>query len=261
MPPGHLHRIVAADPPLGLAILRGPRNRKQGRVYLDVWMGAGRYNARECTRLRQMGYTGAEDEGIWVGMVGGDWEGEETLKEESPPPTKGKPPPSNPSVTKTGDKKSFVWAFESDDSSDGADPPPPRSPPQAPTGHERQPRPQDNPPPPKKGWGTVPMTPSSAPKSTSRTPRAWRWAPSPVSTREKRGSCGWNTQITPSSTRWPVASSSPTPKVPKNTWTVFVRAREKPPPPKPLGQLDPKTNPLLDPKTNPPDKPQDQPPD
>ena len=51
-------------------------------------MGAGRYKAREWARLGQMGYTGAEDEGVWAAMVGGDWEGEggEAVKEETPPP-------------------------------------------------------------------------------------------------------------------------------------------------------------------------------
>ena len=45
-------------------------------------MGAGRYKAGEWARLGQMGYTGAEDVGIRAAMVGGDWEGEETVKEK-----------------------------------------------------------------------------------------------------------------------------------------------------------------------------------
>ena len=49
-------------------------------------MGAGRFKAGERARLGHMGYTGAKDEGIWAGMVGGDWEGEEAVKEKSPPP-------------------------------------------------------------------------------------------------------------------------------------------------------------------------------
>ena len=48
-------------------------------------MGARRDRAREWAGLGQMGYTGAEDEGIWAGMVGGDWEGAEAVKEESLP--------------------------------------------------------------------------------------------------------------------------------------------------------------------------------
>ena len=30
-------------------------------------MGAGRYRARECATIGQMGHTGAEDEGKWAG--------------------------------------------------------------------------------------------------------------------------------------------------------------------------------------------------
>ena len=66
---GHLHRLVAADPPLGWAILRGLRDWERGRALLRG-VGAGRYRAGEWARLGQMGYTGAEDEGIWVDMVG-----------------------------------------------------------------------------------------------------------------------------------------------------------------------------------------------
>ena len=86
VPLGHLHRIVAADPPLGSAILRGLRDWEHGKVCSDVWVGAGGYRAGEWARLGQMGCRGAEDEGIWAGMVRGAWEGEETVKEEAPPP-------------------------------------------------------------------------------------------------------------------------------------------------------------------------------
>ena len=45
-----------------------------------------------------MRYTGKGDEGIWATMVGGDWEGDEAVKEEPPPPSKAKPPhPQTPS--------------------------------------------------------------------------------------------------------------------------------------------------------------------
>ena len=85
VPLGHLRRLVAADPRLGLGTLRGLRDCEQRRVFSEVWVGATRYMAGEWARLGQMGYRGAEDEGIWTGMVGGDWEGEGALKEESPP--------------------------------------------------------------------------------------------------------------------------------------------------------------------------------
>ena len=70
VPFGHLHRLVADDPPLGLAILRGPRDWQQGRVCSEVWVCARRDRAGEWAWLGQMGYTGAEDEEIWAGMVG-----------------------------------------------------------------------------------------------------------------------------------------------------------------------------------------------
>ena len=95
VPLGHLH--LAADPPLGLAILRGLRDWKQGRVCSEVWVGAVRYKAGEWAKLGQMGYTGAEDEGIWAAMVGGDWEGEEAVKEEPPPPQGPTTSPQTPS--------------------------------------------------------------------------------------------------------------------------------------------------------------------
>ena len=124
VPLRQLHRLVAADPPLGLAILRGLGDWEQGRVSSEVWVGAGRYRAGEWARLGQMGYTVADDEGGWARMVGGDWEDEEAVKEESPPPPpKAKPSTPKPPVTKTGDKKRSRWHFESDGSSDGASSP------------------------------------------------------------------------------------------------------------------------------------------
>ena len=69
---GHLHRLFAADPPLGLAILRGLKDWEQGRVCLDVSVGAGWYKVGEWARLGHMGYAGAEDEGIWAAMAGLD---------------------------------------------------------------------------------------------------------------------------------------------------------------------------------------------
>ena len=80
VPLWHLQRLVGVNPPLGLAILRELRDWEQGRVCSEVWVGAGRYRAGEWARLGQMGYTDAEDEGIWAGMAGADWEGEEAVK-------------------------------------------------------------------------------------------------------------------------------------------------------------------------------------
>ena len=70
VPLGHLHRLLAADPPLRSAILRGLRDWERGRVYSEVWVGARRYKFGEWARLGQMGYTGAEDKGVRAAMVG-----------------------------------------------------------------------------------------------------------------------------------------------------------------------------------------------
>ena len=42
VPLRHVHQLLAADPPLRLAILRGLRDREQGKVCSEVWVGAGR---------------------------------------------------------------------------------------------------------------------------------------------------------------------------------------------------------------------------
>ena len=86
VPLGHLHCLLTADPPLGWAILRGSGDGEKGRVCSEMWVGAARYRVGEWARLGQMGYTRAEDEGICPAMVGGDWEGEQAVKEETPPP-------------------------------------------------------------------------------------------------------------------------------------------------------------------------------
>ena len=117
-----------ASDTLGLAMLRGLRDWEQRSGSSEVWVGARRYRAGEGAKLGEMGYTGAEDEGIWLGMVRGDWEGEEAVKEDPPPPPRPPRPNHHHPVTKTGDKKSSRWHFESDDSSDGAPPPPPPPP-------------------------------------------------------------------------------------------------------------------------------------
>ena len=59
VPVGHLHRLVAAEPPLWRAILRWLRDWEQGRVCSEVWVGARRYRSGEWARVGQMGYTGS----------------------------------------------------------------------------------------------------------------------------------------------------------------------------------------------------------
>ena len=55
--------------------------------------------AGEWVKMGQVVYKVAEDEEVWVGMVGGDWQGqgEEELKEENPPPPRSRTTsPPNP---------------------------------------------------------------------------------------------------------------------------------------------------------------------
>ena len=96
------------------------------------------YRVGGWAKMGHVGYTWAEDEGVWAGMVGGDWEGEEEVKEvkeEKPFPTKAKAPPPKPLATQIGGKKTPKMHIESDDLSDGALPnhkkrtPPPKPPP------------------------------------------------------------------------------------------------------------------------------------
>ena len=73
VPLGQLHRLLAADPPLGLAIIRGLRDWELGRVCSEVGVGARRYRAGEWTRLGQMGCTGRRMRGDgqgWWGVIG-----------------------------------------------------------------------------------------------------------------------------------------------------------------------------------------------
>ena len=45
LPAGSLHLLLAADPALWLAILRGSRDWKQGRVCSQVWVASKQYKA------------------------------------------------------------------------------------------------------------------------------------------------------------------------------------------------------------------------
>ena len=80
LPLNSLHRLLATDPAKGLAILRDLRDWVHGRVCSEVWVASKQYTAREWAGMGQVGYTGAEDGGVWAGMVGGDWEREEEVR-------------------------------------------------------------------------------------------------------------------------------------------------------------------------------------
>ena len=193
-------------------------------------MAAGRYMAGEWARLGQMGYTGAEDEGMWVAMVGGHWEGEEIVKEEIIP--QGHPLPPEPPLTKSTATKASTWHFESDDSSAGAIPPAPPIGHRPATAHKGHPRPQDNLL-HQRGGGDGADDPLVGTKVHVPYPTGFKEGTVTRVHRRKRGLSWLNTQATPRSTSWPVASCSPPPKPPKKTLSVLARAKPPPPPPKP----------------------------
>ena len=171
------------------------------------------------------------------GDGGGNGVGDEAVKEETRRAhDQTTPPPQNPQVTKTGDNKTPTWHFKSDDSSDGAFPPTPNYRPARP---------------PKRPLAT--KAPLAA--KTISPPKMWGrdgadvplvgievHAPHPTGvevgtvTGVHRRKAGLSTRRTPRSTRWPVACSSPPPKLPKNISKIFTKARGKPPRPQAFGQ-------------------------
>ena len=58
VPLGSLHRIVAGDPPLGLALLRGLHNWETSRVVSGVWVAPRHFRPAEWARMQQVGYAG-----------------------------------------------------------------------------------------------------------------------------------------------------------------------------------------------------------
>ena len=186
---------------------------------------------------------------MWAGMVGGDCEGEEAVKEEFPRRKAKRPLPKLP-VTKTGDKKHFRWPF---------DPPPhkKRPPPKPPPpGHRGHPRPQDNPR-PQRGGGWCRRPPS---RHQSQRPLAHgrggghhhRCPPE-----QSGGRLGGTPKQPPALPfgLWPPLPHPP--RCPRTLapWPQGNGESHPPPPPAFWGQPDPKTNPLPDPKTNPPTNP------
>ena len=58
VPLGALHRIVARDPPLGLALLCGHHNWETARVVSRIWVSSRRFRPREWARMQEVGYAG-----------------------------------------------------------------------------------------------------------------------------------------------------------------------------------------------------------
>ena len=71
VPLGALHRIVARDPPLSLALLRGLHDQETSRVVSGVWVAPRHYQPGEWARMQEVGYAGGGRTrrcgGAWVG--------------------------------------------------------------------------------------------------------------------------------------------------------------------------------------------------
>ena len=115
-----LHRIMARDPSVGLALLCGLHDWETPRVVSGVWVPSRHFRPEEWARMQDVGYAVGKDEGMWGSMEGGGVsDGEEGgggvhHHHANPAPLKAKPQPNPP---KPSAKKGKV-PFESSDNSD-----------------------------------------------------------------------------------------------------------------------------------------------
>ena len=58
VPLGSLHRIVARDPPLCSALLRGLEDWETSRVVSGVWVAPRHFRPAEWARMQEVGYAG-----------------------------------------------------------------------------------------------------------------------------------------------------------------------------------------------------------
>ena len=101
---GGLHKLLAQDPTLGLAVLRGLKEWEHGRQCSELWGPSKPYKPTQWAHLGEVGWLGCEDAGLRRGMGGGEArevkeerEGASTTTHPNPPPTsKPKPPPPPP---------------------------------------------------------------------------------------------------------------------------------------------------------------------
>ena len=112
VPLGSLHRIVARDPPLGLALLRGLHDWETSRVVSGIWVAPRRFRPAEWARMQEVGYAGGEDEEMWGNMGGGGVSegegGEEGGGRRPPPPPRPPPPQAKPNPPPTRQTKTKV---------------------------------------------------------------------------------------------------------------------------------------------------------
>ena len=70
VPLGSLHRIVARDPPLGLALLPALHGWETSRVVSRVSVTLRHFRPSEWARMQEVGYARREDERLWGSMGG-----------------------------------------------------------------------------------------------------------------------------------------------------------------------------------------------
>ena len=96
---GGLHKLLAHDPALELAVPRGLKGRKHSRLCAELWGPSRPYKPTSRAHLGKVGWLGCEDQALWRGMGGG--EGREVKEERGggkhhhhpPPPPSPRPPP------------------------------------------------------------------------------------------------------------------------------------------------------------------------
>ena len=67
---GGLHKHLAQDAALGLAVLRGLKEREPGRQCSELWGPSRPYKPSQWAHFGQIGWLGCEDAGLWRGMGG-----------------------------------------------------------------------------------------------------------------------------------------------------------------------------------------------
>ena len=66
---GNLHKLLAEDLALGLAVLRGLREWEHGRVCSEAWGPTRGYKPTKWARMKEVGYVG----GGGTRSCGGGW--------------------------------------------------------------------------------------------------------------------------------------------------------------------------------------------
>ena len=188
VPVGFLHRIVARDPPLGLALLRGLHDCETSRGMSSVWVMSRHFRPSEWAWMQEVGYAGGGGGGGVVGEHGSGW-GERRGGGgggvhhhcANPPPSQAATQPSQPpSKKRSKERFAFELGSDSDDAAIPCNKKPKHPPPQPPPHGLRRPSPPPNPPTPPRPPPPIPPprprpTPPRVPRRRTNVPRI-RWS-------------------------------------------------------------------------------------